>query len=121
MATHQAEGGGAARADGAAVVRRVDAEAFERSVQILLDSIDLAAGVRTWATVRLDDGGGTLQVRAANAEGTVTASRDLPLPAEARRAIEAAVDEAEPALRDELKRSIARTLAAAALGIGQEA
>lgn len=124
--TSHAESGGSARAEAATVVRRVDTAAFEQHVQNLLGSIELATGVRVWASVRVDPDGDAenrarLEIRAVTAAGDVTASRVVTLPTDARKAIADAVSDAEPGLRDELKRSIARTLAAAALNIGQEA
>lgn len=120
MATSHAESGGTAQPGGSAVVRRVDTEVFEQHVRNLLGSIDLAPGVKVWATVRVDEDGGRLEVRATTAAGDVTASRQLALPAAIRKAIDEAIDDADDELRAELKQSIARTLAAAALNIGQE-
>jgi hypothetical protein len=118
--TSDTASGGEARPGAAVVHRRVDTEAFEQHVANLLRSIELAPGVKLWATVRLDDEGARLDVRAATAAGDVTASRQFDLPKAVRDALEEVVEDAEEGLRAELKQSIARTLAAAALGVGQE-
>lgn len=120
MATEHAASGGAARAEGAAVVRRVDTAEFEQHVRNLRGSLALAPGVRRWSTVRADEDGAYLEVRAATAAGDVTASRRIPLPKEAKAALEDAAKDAEADLDDALLDAIARTLAAAALNIGQE-
>jgi hypothetical protein len=119
MATHGT--GGEARPGGAAVLRRVDTEQFERHVANLQESLTLAAGTKVWATVRYgEDEVPRLEIRAATARGDTTAAREIPLPAGLKAALKEVIDEHKDAVLGDLKTSIARTLAAQVLGIHQE-
>lgn len=106
--------GGRAQPTGRVSVRRVATPAHRFEVRQLLNAMQLPDDARVWAQVDYEDGEAMVTVRAAT--GDVIGQVVVDAPAELRRALEAVVAEHRDAARDDLKRGLAYTMAAAFAG-----
>ena len=105
---------GTAQPGGRVAVRAASAAAHEATVARMLDSLTLPDDVRIWALVSIEGDDAHLTVRAGAAD--VMGETAVDLPPGLAEALREQIRKLVPEAKDDLKRGLARTLAAPMVG-----